>query len=368
MQQYVARPNRGVSCNAGVGESSGTLTFAMDYHASDTHGSILDFVTSSNVFLRETYFGSESVGVLQQRHGVASAGGPPHMWPLGPALDLGSWDAAGNQVGNIIVRATNTVSASDVSGGVLLAGDIAYGSPYDTSVPYQHRAQMWTGGGQAFSLRWNQPLASPGPVFGAGVDALGRSLVITGGATSGTITAQWFDGTGSALTGEFTLVTGFVPQAQTWFETSSLIGGGLEVRRMDYDKSVGIVSHALVVVTSGMADVHAPPQWMIDRPNRRLQIARGGRAYAVLPLGTGGLDAVNFPCTQTLEIVAPDGTSCGARDYPIAAGNCQTLDMTLGEDGTVMQQLSPTMESLSPSGGSVGAHTCTWRFWTRAVQ
>jgi len=366
MQQYVARPNRAVTCLAGAGDRSGTLAFTMEYMASDYHGSLFDFVASSNTFLRESYFGSEGPGPLQQPSGLASAGGPPHLWPYGPAVDLGSWDSAGNQVGNIISRAKNTVSAGDPAGGVLLAGDIASGSPFDVTVPYQHQAIMWTGGGQAFSMKWQRPLASAGPVFGAGVDILGRALVITGGSGSGTITAQWFDKNGTPLTGEFVLLTGFVPSRQTWFETSPLIGGGLEVRRMDADMSVGIVAQALVLVSSGAAEVRPAPKWMGDRPNTRLQIARGGRAYAVLPFGTGGRDAINFPCTQKLELVAPDGTSCGSQDYPIAAGNCQTMDLTLAEDGTVMQQLSPTMETtLNPT---ISSHTCTWRFWTHAAQ
>ena len=338
----------------------------MLYEAADSHGSLIDFVTSSNTFLRESYFESESPGPLQQFNGLASAGGPPHLWPYGPAVELGSWDSAGFQVGNIISRAKNTVSAGDLAGGVLLAGDIASGSPYDVTVPYQHQAIMWTGGGQAFSMKWQRPLASSGPVFGAGVDALSRALVITGGASAGTITAQWFDSNGMPLTGEFVLLTGFVPSNNTWFETSPLIGGGLEVRRMDYDMSVGIVAHALVLVSSGAADVRPAPKWMVDRPNTRLQIARGGRAYAVLPFGTGGRDAINFPCAQKLELVAADGTSCGSQDYPIAAGNCQTMDLNLAEDGTVVQQLSPSMETtINPL---IGSHTCTWRFWTHAAQ
>ena len=61
-----------------------------------------------------------------------------------------------------------------------------------------------------------------------------------------------------------------------------------------------------------------------------------------------------IPCTQRLEVVAPDGTSCGSRDYPIAAGTCDTSPLTLAADGTVIQQLPFSMETMTP----VGSHTC----------
>src|SRR6267143_636693 len=89
------------------------------------------------------------------------------------------------------------------------------------------------------------------------------------------------------------------------------------------------------------------------RPNGS---SRGGQAYAALPLG-----ASNVACTQRLELLAPDGTSCGARDYQIAAGTCSTGDLTLGLDGTVIQQLPASMES--ERSWYDGSHTCTWRWW-----
>jgi hypothetical protein len=100
------------------------------------------------------------------------------------------------------------------------------------------------------------------------------------------------------------------------------------------------------------------------RPNTRLQITRGGRAYAVLPLG-----AKDVPCTQRLEIVTPDGIVCGARDYPIAATTCTTKDLALGADGTVIQPLPDAMEAQGPhTSYGDGTQTCTWRWWTGALK
>jgi hypothetical protein len=195
------------------------------------------------------------------------------------------------------------------------------------------------------------------------VDLLGRALVITDGRRfdAGTISAQWFDRDGTALTGEFVLVTAFTPGESTWFETSALIGSGLMVRRMDYSYGDRVFrSQALVIVDSGKAAVQPAPEWMTARPDAHLEIARGGRGYAVVPYG-----ARNVPCSQHVEVVAADGTSCGVRDYPIAEGRCDTHDLGLGADGTVIQLLPDAMEMRDLVSST---HTCTWRWWTAAVK
>ena len=62
---------------------------------------------------------------------------------------------------------------------------------------------------------------------------------------------------------------------------------------------------------------------------------------------------------QRVEIVAPDGTSCGARDFPIAAGTCETKDLTVGWDGTVIQGLPTALET---AGQPFDQRTCTLRW------
>lgn len=360
MQQYVARPQGAVACGQGLGDQNGTLAFPMGFHDPNAHGSLIDFVSAANGFVREQFSASESLRPLQQPSGLASAGDAGHLYPFGPSVRLGRWDTSGNWLGDAVWRAQNHAPAEDVNGGVFLAGDL---SP-STSGPLSHEAVMFNGGGAAYGVKWGpQPLASSGAVFGAGVDVLGRALVVTGGSApfgAGSITAQWFDRNGTPLTGEFVLVTGFVPGSSTWFETSPLLGGGVEVRRMDL---AGGVYHAkaLVLVQSGAAVVQPPPRWMTDRPDTKLQIVRGGKAYAVLPYG-----AANVPCTQKVEIVAADGTSCGSTSYPIAAGTCNTPDLSVAQDGTVIQGLPASMETVTNEFRAW--HTCTWRWWTRAAQ
>src|SRR5439155_14603761 len=115
-----------------------------------------------------------------------------------------------------------------------------------------------------------------------------------------------------------------------------LIGGGLLVYRMDYDGSTH--SRAVAVLQGLSTTPMTPAGWLQARPDSRVQIARGGRAYAVFPLGAKGVT-----CSQRVEIVTPDGTSCGSREYALAQGSCDTQDLTVGAGGTVIQQLPSAM-------------------------
>jgi hypothetical protein len=300
---------------------------------------------------------------VQQPIGFSAVSGRPYLgpeWAIRYGQMISNFDSAGKSAGARYLGnhsgQSNLPAAADPNGGVLLAGDLAMG-PTDPTV---HAALMFSGGGTPASVRWGpKPLASSGTVFGLGVDVLGRSLVITNGVSRfgpGKISAEWFDKDGTALTGEFLLLSGFSAAASTWFETTALIGGGILVRRMDGESH----AQALVVVDSGSANVKAAPEWMVSRRDVKLQIARGGKAYVALPLGAKGV-----ACTQRVEIVASDGTSCGATDYAIAPGTCDTLELKLGADGTIIQQLPTAMEK---TNDTVGGRTCTWRWWPGAAR
>jgi hypothetical protein len=349
-----------MSCVPGLGDANGTLALPSQYSDPNSHGSLIDFVNENGSFLRQVYSNSETLHPIQQPAGLTSAGDAGHMYPYQPTVRMGRWDTTGNWLGDAVWYAKSFAPAGNPNGGLLLAGDLS--SETNTTTPtLHHEAVMFNGGGQPFAVRWGpQPLAAAGPVYGAGVDLFGRSIVITGGG-SGSITAQWFDTNGTPLTGEFTLLTSFTAGQNTWFETSPLIGGGVLVRRMDTDYATGMHATALVVVASGAASVSPAPAWMLARPDTRLQIARNGRAYAVLPYGEA-----NVACTQKVEIVAPDGTSCGSTEYKIADGNCFTRDLTMAEDGTIIQLLPTAMETVTDPIRAY--HTCTWRWWTRAAR
>jgi len=252
------------------------------------------------------------------------------------------------------------VFAADVNGGAALAGTIHVEGRKD-----QHRVMMFDATG---ATRWGpRDLPTDSAIFGLGVDLNGRALVIQDGYAqcSGCILAQWFERDGTSLTGSFTLIAGFSAGPATWFETAPLIDGGLAVRRMDADRSdqtQGFHSQWLVTVDSGKDTIQAAPDWMKARPDTNLALARARAAYAVLPNGGPGQ-----PCSQDLELVSRSGNSCAKWTLDLAAGRtCDTLELRLGLDGTILQHLPFELESNRDGMGRT--KTCTLRFWAAALK
>lgn len=357
MRQYVVSQRD--ACLPATGDRGGTLAFPTVFAQASAHGATVDFVSTSGTFLRQSDL-TAPPNLLQQPDGVAAVSGPSPFSGPPNVISFSSWDHGGNPLahGSRFGDLHRVASAANPEGGVLVAGD--YSTTF--SGPTQHVAEMFVGPPAAvFNVMWGpQPLASAGTVFGAGVDLLGKALVVTDGAPkfgSGAISAQWFVD-GKPVTGEFLLVSGFTPGASTWFEASPLVDGGLLVRRIDSDH--GLHSQVLVVVAAGSTSPNPAPDWMASRRDVQFHLARGNRAYATLPYG-----APNVACSQRVEVLAADGTSCGSLDYAIAAGNCDTGDLTMAADGTVIQPLPLSMETTLDVHGS---HTCTWRWWAGAAR
>lgn len=358
--QFVQKPWHQLPFTCGNATSDGSGTVALTVNGA--HGDVVDFVSPSGTFLQGSSTSMDGF-LLPQPAGFSQVSGRPYLgpeWAIQFGQLISAFDPAGNPTGSSRLAnhsGQDTLpAAADPNGGVLFAGDLAMG-PTD---PIVHAAVMYQGGGTPAFVRWGpRSLASSGMVFGLGVDVLGRSLVITNGTPTfgaGRISAQWFDTDGTALTDEFMFLTNFTPGPATWFETTALVGGGLLVRRVDG----GTHSSALALVDSGSAMVRPAPAWMASRRDSKMQIARGGKAYAVLPLGGKGVS-----CTQRVELVAPDGTSCGTTDFPIAGGTCDTFDLELGTDGTVIQRLPTVMEARNRVSGG---QTCTWRWWPAVLR
>jgi hypothetical protein len=241
-------------------------------------------------------------------------------------------------------------------GGALLSGDL---DAFDAEKNQRFSRPQVCMISTALSLAWCSPRAAAGPVYGAGSDTLNRSLVITGGAAAGSITGQWFDAQGTALTGEFTLITDFTAGNNTWFEAQPLIGGGLAVRRVDQQNDATGYPYRtaqwMVFVEAGSTEVFGVPGWLNDRPGTSLAIVPAGNAYAVLPMGKP-----SDSCIQTAELLAADGTSCQSLTLGTASGTCRTEDVGLGRDGTLV--------SLAPRALNASVTSCNWRWWPQALR
>jgi len=284
---------------------------------------------------------------------LSSFRGTAAVWSMSAIDDSGRARAASTFA---IDSPGEQVFAADVNGGMVAAGSIvAY------QQPKQRRVMMFDPAG---AVRWGPfTLPADGAIFGLGVSLDRRVLVIQDGIArcgAGCVVAQWFDAPGAA-SGAFTLLTGFSPGPATWFETAPLIGGGLAVRRVDADgtdRTEGFQSQWMGTVESGKETLQAAPDWMKARPDTNLALARGGSAYAILPNG-----APNRDCTQDLELVSSSGKSCAKWPLPLAAnGTCDTLDLRLGLDGTILQRLPIQLET-----GHGQTRTCTLRFWPAAL-
>jgi hypothetical protein len=332
------------SCSPGMGDGTGTMGLQS---LGSPHGLTLHIVdgqtgnqraVTSNYDRMDGSFTPQLDGFL----GILRA-------PGANTFSAQYWDHRGNFVASGQTMQGGAAFASGISSiGLLLAGDFSW-----SSLPARHQAWMIDDLGM---IHWAHDLASKGTVFGLGLDAQDRAIVITDGGP-GTITAQWFDGQGSALTGEFVILTNFGAGPNTWFETGPLIGGGVAVKRVDQQTDADgrpfRTAQWLVTVAAGQNTAQVAPQWLTSRASTTLSLARGGKAYALLPLGAPGAD-----CNQRIEVLAPDGTSCGFFDAGIARGQCRTEDLALGLDGTPVQLLP---RSLAP------ASTCSYRWWPAAL-
>jgi hypothetical protein len=202
------------------------------------------------------------------------------------------------------------------------------------------------------AVRWSRTLPDP---FAAGaqgfvqvaVDRMGNTLALwasTARFGANTWAGEWFDPAGNAGP-VLEALTGVVPtQTLALFDR---VGSGLFL-------SDGF--HWIGQIDALATGFTAAPSWLVTRINTTLHMARGGTAYAVVPLQSASAN-----CEQTIEVVAADGTSCGSATFTVGGGACDTTGpIIVGYDGTVVQQLPATRETCTAANHQC---TCTYRAW-----
>jgi hypothetical protein len=338
------------SCLPGVTNAEGTLLLGLI--GGDASGVVLDSNRHDIPVPLQFFPVGARIDLLPQSlNYVAIARTPAAGDASGPAETLSlNWFDTENVAPPLTLRG-RLVAATAPAGNFIVAGDLIDTTAAGTVT--RHEACMLDA---HTSFAWCSPLAAHGPVFGVAVDVQNRTLVITGGAGSGQISAQWFEADGTPLSGEFLLFENFVPSAATWFEGRPLLGGGLAIRRMDQENDANGKPYQtaswLAALHSGMPQVQPPPAYL--RPDTDLAIVRGGRAYALLPMGKP-----SAPCAPSVAIVAPDGTRCGSVTLPVLgrSGTCRTSDLSIGSDGTISELVTPVLPN-----------NCAWTVWPAALR
>ncbi|TMB39999.1 MAG: hypothetical protein E6J62_00820 [Deltaproteobacteria bacterium] len=178
-----------------------------------------------------------------------------------------------------------------------------------------------------------------------GVDRAGNALVLS---NPGSLHGQWVDHSGK-VGPDFDLGV-----AAASFELYPRIGSGLFL--LEVSSAGGLFQHtAWVYQLDSLAAAATPaPDWLASRPDRRLHMAHGGTAYAMLPIPAPG------DCTKDIEVLAPSGKSCGSAKFQ-APGSCANF-IDVGYDGTVVQQLPAGIDAPSCTPGEP-CRSCTWRWW-----
>jgi len=201
-------------------------------------------------------------------------------------------------------------------------------------------------------IRWTRQIPDVFPDSGftphatVGVDRKGNVLAIW--SRSGENRGQWFDHDGNA--GPV-----FVTTTNSVGELVDRVGDGLFVYGGIQGVSKPVWIGQFEPFATTMSD---PPEWLRDSPiGSTLHMVHDGRGYAVLPR-----EGSSETCEQSVSIFSPSGQLCGTTTFSVGGGNCFTERMTIGYDGTVVQQLPRARESNCAASPGVSCD-CTYRYW-----
>lgn len=250
-----------------------------------------------------------------------------------PDYGLRSWSATGKLTGHGTPSFAVWHAEIDPSAGVLLAGVVSRPTSYQIvaqrfdrlSAPRSAPAVVATGS------------ASPILVVGT-VNVAEHSLILWNGDFSGfpqgSLVGRWLDRTGHPLTNTFVVARNVLFQGTPSGGVSAtlLLDDTVAVRAFAVPP-VGQPAHQawLARVTNVSKTVTSVPTWLASRPDARVFIVRGGRAYALLfPIDPSTCGPVH------MALFAPSGVRCGGLDFDSGSpGPTCALASNIGRDGTL---------------------------------
>lgn len=253
----------------------------------------------------------------------------------------------GNRVnGSPVSGTSNGVQANDPTGGMIHARLSSQNDP--TTV-------LLDAIDASGNVRWTRALPEPFRAAEAGhvvvgVDRQGNVLALwmtsLGRFGNAAWAGEWFDHDGNAGQ-EFQAVSGGAFPTSLW----DRVGSGLFLLGFPAGRRAWLGQFEPLATS-----LSAPPSWLAPHPDVTLHMIHGGAGYARLPLW-----GVRGPCEQDIDVISPSGLQCGTVSFVIGEGSCSTDNITVGYDGTVVQQLPREREAPCTAAGH--QCDCTYRFW-----
>jgi hypothetical protein len=239
-------------------------------------------------------------------------------------FELAAWTADGALIRRTPPSFDVWNSQVDPAGGVVLAG-------LRQPKGFEIVAQRFDARANAASTPAVVAIGTTRPTFiRAAVSATGLTLVLWNGDFSGfpahTVVGRWLDRLGHARTGTF-LVSGTSGDTPT-----PLVDGSMAIRGFTGNPASSDGEAWVAIVRGGSTAVSAVPSWLATRPDARVFIVRGGRAYALLfPIDRSSCGPVH------VALFAPAGNRCGGFDVDVGSpGSACPSKGNIGRDGTLI--------------------------------
>jgi hypothetical protein len=267
-------------------------------------------------------------------------------WTAEPASAILAFDDRGHLVGDSGLQKSFPLLVADPRGGVVVANfpdTVHVGSveSYDASA----RLRWHVAARPARTGAWPS-----NEVIALGVDLRGNSLVVLGGKSAlanEVRTGIWIDPLGNA--GQ-AFVIGAISRG-AGAAVFARVGQGFFIRQVTPSGAEWVGQ-----IDALSSSVAPPPDWLILERDTLVQVIKNGAGYALFP--SEGLAANR--CQQQVSIFDASGRSCGSAQFPLGPDACVTAAITIGYDGTVIQQFPASMEEHA----AVTTRTCTWQWWS----
>ena len=315
-----------LQCFRGTADGSGTLALGYATSSQPFTGHFGFLAPDGTVRSTQSYLGLNTP--YPQLAGFEGLARESASWGV---LALASDGRQVNHASNIV---GSGLSANDPTGGMVIDNRSSI-QTYDA----------------AGNVRWTVSISDISQrLYALGVDRTGQVLLLFEGAgrfAGGSVAGLWITHDGqrgsifSAIDQKF---------ADTILVIAPRVGSGLFVQERS-PLGGNWVRQIDSLATSGSP----PPSWLAQRGGWVVHFAHNGTTYAMTPTS----DAGSSPGPKCrLDVIAATGKTCGTVVFNDPSGSCESGNLEVGYDGTLVQLLA------SSTSGCQRDCACTWRWWS----